>query len=199
LPDAPLPWYQTGMRDPRNDPFAKSDRLRPLIPAEEIARRTSELGAQISADYRGTDLVLVSVLKGSFLFLADLIRQITVPLEIDFMRVRSYGARTETSGVVEITADLTGPVEGKRVLFVEDIVDTGLTMTYLMKNIGTRHPRDVRLCTLLHKPERKLVEVPIDYLGFTIPNQFVVGYGLDYDEKYRNLPYIATIDDEPPV
>jgi hypoxanthine phosphoribosyltransferase len=186
------------MPNPKHDPSATIDRLRPLIPEEEIRKRVRELGAQISADYKGTDLLLVSVLKGGFLFLADLIRQITVPLELDFMRVRSYGTRTETSGVVEISADLTGPVEGKRVLFVEDIVDTGLTMTYLFSNIKTRHPVDIKLCALLYKPDRKLVEVPIDYLGFTIPNQFVVGYGLDYAEKYRNLPYIATMDDEPP-
>jgi len=186
------------MRDAKHDPFASVDRLRPLIREEEIRKRTEELGAQITADYKGSELLLVSVLKGGFLFLADLIRQITIPMELDFMRVRSYGSRTETTGVVEITADLTGPVEGKRVLFVEDIVDTGLTMTYLMRNIKTRHPVDIKVCSLLYKPERKLVDVPIDYLGFTIPNQFVVGYGLDYAEKHRNLPYIATMDDEPP-
>jgi hypoxanthine phosphoribosyltransferase len=182
----------------KSDRLAPLDRLRPLITEEEIKRRVKELGAQISADYKGSELLLVSVLKGGFLFLADLIRQITIPLEIDFMRVRSYGSGTETSGVVEITADLTGPVEGKRVMFVEDIVDTGLTMTYLMRNVKTRHPVDIKLCALLYKPERKLVDVPIDYLGFTIPNQFVVGYGLDYAEKYRNLSYIATMDDERP-
>ena len=181
------------------DPLATIDRLRPLITADEIRQRTREMGAKVSADYKGKDLLLVSVLKGGFVFLADLVRTITIPLEIDFMRVRSYGARTESSGVVEITADLTAPVEGKHVLFVEDIVDTGLTMTYLMRNIRTRHPADVKLCSLLYKPDRKLVDVPIEYLGFTIPNQFVVGYGLDYDEKHRNLPYIATMDDEPPT
>ncbi|MBI5489237.1 MAG: hypoxanthine phosphoribosyltransferase [Deltaproteobacteria bacterium] len=186
------------MPNAKRDPFASIDRLRPLISEEEIRIRTRELGAKISADYKGSDLLLVSVLKGGFVFLADLVRTIDIPLELDFMRVRSYGARSESSGVVEITADLTGPVEGKRVLFVEDIVDTGLTMTYLMRNIKTRHPADVKLCALLYKPERKLVDVPIDYLGFTIPNQFVVGYGLDYAEKHRNLPYIATLDDEPP-
>jgi hypoxanthine phosphoribosyltransferase len=186
------------MPNSKRDRLAPLDRLRPLITEEEIKRRVKELGAQISADYKGSELLLVSVLKGGFLFLADLIRQITIPLEIDFMRVRSYGSGTETSGVVEITADLTGPVEGKRVMFVEDIVDTGLTMTYLMRNVKTRHPVDIKLCSLLYKPERKLVDVPIDYLGFTIPNQFVVGYGLDYAEKYRNLSYIATMDDERP-
>ena len=182
----------------KRDSFASIDRLRPLISEDEIRTRTRELGAKISADYKGTDLLLVSVLKGSFVFLADLVRAIDVPLELDFMRLRSYGTGSESSGVVEITADLTGPVEGKHVVFVEDIVDTGLTMTYLMRNIKTHHPADVNLCSLLYKPERKLVDVPIDYLGFTIPNQFVVGYGLDYAEKYRNLPYIATMDDEPP-
>jgi hypoxanthine phosphoribosyltransferase len=186
------------MPNSKRDRLAPLDRLRPLITEEEIKRRVKELGAQISADYKESELLLVSVLKGGFLFLADLIRQITIPLEIDFMRVRSYGSGTETSGVVEITADLTGPVEGKRVMFVEDIVDTGLTMTYLMRNVKTRHPVDIKLCSLLYKPERKLVDVPIDYLGFTIPNQFVVGYGLDYAEKYRNLSYIATMDDERP-
>lgn len=182
----------------KHDPLASPDRLRPLISAEEIQKRCRELGARLSADYKGSELVMVSVLKGGFIFLADLVRHVSIPMELDFMRVRSYGSRTESSGVVEITADLTGPVEGKRVLFVEDIVDTGLTMTYLIRNLSTRHPIDIKVCSLLYKPERKLVDVPIEYLGFTIPNQFVVGYGLDYDEKYRNLPYIATMDDEPP-
>jgi hypoxanthine phosphoribosyltransferase len=186
------------MRDAKHDPLVNQDRLRPLISEAEIQERVRELGAQISADYKGSNVVLVSVLKGGFIFLADIIRHVTIPMELDFMRVRSYGSRTETSGVVEITADLTGPVEGKRVMFVEDIVDTGLTMTYLMRNVKTRHPVDIKLCSLLYKPERKLVDVPIDYLGFTIPNQFVVGYGLDYSEKYRNLSYIATMDDERP-
>ncbi|MBN1771783.1 MAG: hypoxanthine phosphoribosyltransferase, partial [Deltaproteobacteria bacterium] len=169
------------MANPKRDPFTSPDRLRPLISADEIRNRCRELGARISADYKGTELVMVSVLKGGFIFLADLVRHVSIPMELDFMRVRSYGSRTESTGVVEITADLTGPVEGKRVLFVEDIVDTGLTMTYLMRNISTRHPVDVKVCSLLYKPERKLVDVPIEYLGFTIPNQFVVGYGLDYD------------------
>jgi len=186
------------MRDSNPDPFASKERLTTLIAQDEIARRVRELGAEISRDYREGDLVLLSVLKGSFMFLADLVRTIDVPLTVDFMRVRSYGSRTETSGVVEITADLTAPVQGKHVLFVEDIVDTGLTMAYLVDNIRTRRPLDVRICSLLHKPARKLVETRIDYLGFTIPDRFVVGYGLDYGEKFRNLPYIGTIEDEPP-
>lgn len=187
------------MRNSDPDPFASKERLVVLVPEDEIARRVREMGAEISRDYRGSDLVLVCVLKGSFMFLADLIRAIDIPVTVDFMRVRSYGSRTETSGVVEITADLTAPVQGKRVLFVEDIVDTGLTMAYLVDNVRTRRPDEIRVCSLLHKPARKLVETRIDYLGFTIPDRFVVGYGLDFEERYRNLPHIATIEDEPPM
>jgi hypoxanthine phosphoribosyltransferase len=186
------------MKTPHDDPFRTGDRLVTLVSEQEIAAKVKELGARITEDYRNTPVVLVSVLKGGFMFLADLMRAIQLPIEVDFMRVRSYGSRTETSGVVEITADLTAPVQGKRVLFVEDIVDTGLTMAYLIKNLKTRNPIDLKICSLLYKPDRKLVDVPVDYLGFTIPNQFVVGYGLDYDEKYRNLGRICTLDDEHP-
>jgi hypoxanthine phosphoribosyltransferase len=185
------------MRDSNPDPFATKDRILTLVSQDEVARRVKELGAQISRDYRDGNLVLVGVLKGCFIFLADLMRCIDVPHQVDFMRVRSYGSRTESSGVVEITADLTAPVQGRRVLIVEDIVDTGLTMAYLVENLRTRRPADVRICSLLHKPARKLVETRIDYLGFTIPDKFVVGYGLDFDEKYRNLPFIGAIEDEP--
>lgn len=186
-------------RNSSPDPFATRERLVPLISADEITQKVRELGGRISRDYAGSEVVLVTVLKGAFMFLADLIRAVDIPVSVDFMRVRSYGPRTETSGVVEITADLSAPVQGKRVLFVEDIVDTGLTMAYLIDNIRTRRPDDVRICALLHKPARKLVETHIDYLGFEIPDRFVVGYGLDYDEQYRHLPYIAMIEDGPPL
>ena len=182
------------MRDSNPDPFATEERLTTLIGQDEIARRVKEMGAEISRDYPDGDLVLVGILKGSFLFLADLVRAIDVPVAIDFMRVRSYGSRTESSGVVEISADLTSPVQGKHVLFVEDIVDTGLTMAYLQEFLKTRHPRSVKLCALLHKPERILKPVHIDYLGFTIPNKFVVGFGLDYEQRCRNLPYIGEVE-----
>ncbi len=164
-----------------------------FIPAERLQARVAELGQRITEDYRGKDLVLVVVLKGSFIFAADLARHIDLPLSVDFLGVRSYEDSTETSGVVQITSDLSRPIEGKDVLVVEDIVDTGLTMDYLLENLRTRHPRSVRLVTLLHKPARTRVHVPIDYLGFEIPDAFVVGYGLDYAQRYRNLPYLGVL------
>ncbi len=158
--------------------------------------RVRELGAEITRDYAGvSDLVVVPILKGSFLFAADLIRRIEVDLSVEFLGLRSYGAGTESSGVVQITYDLTQPVTGRDVLIVEDIVDTGLSMRYLLENLATRQPRSVKLCALLHKPARSRVKVPIDYLGFTIEDRFVVGYGLDYAEKYRNLPYIGVLEE----
>jgi hypoxanthine phosphoribosyltransferase len=169
-------------------------RPRVLLSAEQIAARTRELGAQISQDYAARSLVLVPVLKGSFVFAADLARAIEGPLRIDFLGVRSYGAGTESSGVVQITHDLARPIEGEDVLLVEDIVDTGLTVAHLMSLLQTRGPRSVRVCALLHKPSRARVAAAVDYLGFTIEDRFVVGYGLDYDERYRNLPYIGVID-----
>lgn len=171
-----------------------SERLVPMISAEEIRARTKELGKQITEDYQGKDLVLVSVLKGSFIFAADLIREIDLHCRIDFLGVRSYGAGTETSGVVQITNDLSRPIEGKDVIIVEDIVDTGLTIAHLMDLFRTRNPLSVKVCSLLHKPARARVQVPVDYLGFTIEDKFVVGYGLDFDEKYRNLPYVGIVE-----
>jgi len=164
-----------------------------LLAAEQIARRIGELGEQIARDYRDRDLVVVVVLKGSFMFAADLVRSIDLPMEIDFLGVRSYGDSTQTSGIVQITSDLTRPIEGKDVLLVEDIVDTGLTLRFLLDNLATRAPRSLRLCALLHKPSRARVQVPLDYLGFSIDNVFVVGYGLDHAQRHRNLPYVGVL------
>ncbi len=165
-----------------------------MLSAEAIAARVAALGETITRDYRdSSELVVVPILKGSFLFASDLIRQIDLDLSVEFLGLRSYGAGTESSGVVQITYDLTTSISGKDVLVVEDIVDTGLTMQYLRTNLATRNPRSVKLCSLLHKPARSRVPIPIDYLGFTIEDRFVVGYGLDYAEKYRNLPYIGVI------
>ena len=169
-------------------------KLRTLIDAQTIAARVKELGAEITNAHRGQDVVVVCVLKGSILFCADLVRHIDLPLTIDFLGLRSYENGTETTGVVQITSDLTKPVEGKDVIVVEDIVDTGLTMKYLLQNLETRRPRSVRLASLLHKPARTRVPVKIDYLGFTIEDVFVIGYGLDYAQQYRNLPYIGVLD-----
>ncbi len=169
-------------------------KIRTLIDQETIAKRVREMGAEITKQYEGKELVLVTVLKGSFVFAADLARAIDLEVSVDFLGLRSYGAGTESSGVVQITSDLTKPVADKHVLVVEDIVDTGLTMAYLMENLATRHPASVKLASLLHKPARARVAVPIDYLGFTIDDVFVIGYGLDYAEKFRNLPYIGVVE-----
>ena len=163
------------------------------ISAEKIAARVQELGAQISREYAGKELVLVGVLKGSFIFMADLARAISADVRVEFLGVQSYGDETTSSGVVQITFDLTKPIDGKHVLIVEDIVDTGLTMDYLLEQMRTRHPASVKLCALLHKPSRMKKPCVIDYLGFTIPDLFVIGYGLDYAQKYRNLPYIGVL------
>jgi len=165
--------------------------LEPLFSAEKIAKRVSELGAEIERDYREKDLVLLGVLKGSYIFMSDLGRAIDLPVSIDFIGLSSYGEATESSGVVKITSDLTKPIERKHVLIVEDIVDTGLTMRYLLDNLATRRPASVKLCTLLHKPSRARTRIPIDYLGFEIEDRFVVGYGLDAADKYRNVPFIG--------
>jgi hypoxanthine phosphoribosyltransferase len=167
--------------------------LTPLISAEQIARRVREIGAQIERDYQGKELVLLGVLKGSYMFISDLARTIDLPLSIDFIGLSSYGEATESSGVVKITSDLAKPIENKHVLIVEDIVDTGLTMRYLLDNLATRRPASVKLCTLLHKPSRARTRIPIDYLGFQIEDRFVVGYGLDHDDKYRNVPFIGVL------
>ena len=158
------------------------------------ADKTAELGARSSRDYEGKNLVVIGILKGSFMFLSDLVKRVTVPMVIDFMKVSSYGSSTEHSGVVQILLDISKPVEGKHVLVVEDIVDTGLTMKYLLENLETRHPASVKVCSLLEKPARARVKINIDYLGFTIPDKFVIGYGLDWEEKYRNLPYVGYIE-----
>ena len=164
-----------------------------LIDAATLQKRIAELGEQISADYANRDLALIGILKGSFVFLSDLSRALTVECTIDFLGLSSYGHRTTTSGVVQITSDLTSPIEGRDVLVVEDIIDTGLTMRYLLENLSTRKPRSIKVCTLLHKPARTQVAVPIDYTGFTIEDHFVIGYGLDYDKRYRELPHIASV------
>jgi hypoxanthine phosphoribosyltransferase len=165
-----------------------------LLSTEQIAARVRELGAQITKDYEGRRLVLVSVLKGSFIFTADLCRAIDTQLRIEFLGVRSYGEGTSSSGVVQITQDLSKPIEGEDILIVEDIVDTGLTIAHLLELFHTRHPASIKVCSLLHKPARTKVEVPIDYLGFTIEDRFVVGYGLDWAERYRNLPFINVVE-----
>ncbi len=168
--------------------------VRTLLSAEQIAARVRELGAEITRAYEGRKLVLVCVLKGSFVFAADLARAIDLPLRVEFLGVRSYGSGTESSGVVQITHDLSKPIEGEDLLIVEDIVDTGLTIAHLLELLSTRHPRDIRVCSLLHKPSRERKKVPIHYLGFTIDDEFVVGYGLDWAETYRNLPFLGIVE-----
>lgn len=169
------------------------ENVRVLIDAATIADKVRELGARITEEYRGRELVLVPVLKGSFVFAADLARAIDIPMSIDFFGCRSYEGQ-ESSGVVQTTLDLTRPIEGKDVIIVEDIVDTGLTMAYMLENLETRRPHSLKLASLLHKPARTRVPVDIDYLGFTIDDVFVVGYGLDFDERYRNLPYLGILE-----
>jgi len=163
--------------------------------AEQIAQRVKALGKEITDDYRGGDLVILALLKGSFVFAADLIRAIDLPLRVEFLGLASYGAGTKSTGAVQITQDLTSPIVDEDVLVVEDIVDSGLTLSYLLRQLDTRGPRSVKVCALLHKPARTKQEVPIHYLGFTIPDEFVVGYGLDHAQAYRNLPYLGILDD----
>jgi hypoxanthine phosphoribosyltransferase len=170
-----------------------ANELEQMFSAEEIANRVRELGARIERDYQGKELVLLGVLKGSYIFISDLARAIDLPLTVDFIGLSSYGEATESSGVVKITSDLAQPIEAKHVLIVEDIVDTGLTMRYLLDNLATRRPASVKLCTLLHKPSRARTRIPIDYLGFQIEDRFVVGYGLDHGDKYRNVPFIGVL------
>lgn len=169
----------------------------PLLSEQQIAGRIAQLGRQITADYRDKSLTALVVLKGSFMFCADLLRQIDVPLHVEFMGLRSYGNKTSSSGVVQITMDTKHPLEGEHVLIIEDIVDTGLTLDYLKNNLSTRNPASIALATLLHKPARQIKDVPIDYLGFEIEDKFVVGYGLDFAGKYRNLPEIGYLDPPP--
>ena len=167
---------------------------RVLIPASDLTARVAELGRQIGDDYAGRTPMLVGVLKGAVVFLADLMRAIDAPCECDFIAVSSYGASTRSSGIVELTKDLSVPIEGRDVLIVEDIVDTGRTLAYLLRNLETRQPRTLRVCTLLDKVSRREVPVPLDYVGFAIPDEFVVGYGLDFAGLYRNLPYLGVLD-----
>ena len=170
------------------------ERLTTMLSAEKIALRVAELGSEIARDYTDRNLVLVCVLKGSFVFASDLARTIDLPLRIDFLGVRSYGQGTESTGVVQITQDLSRPIENEDVLLVEDIVDTGLTIAHLINLLRTRAPASIKVCALLHKPARARVKVGIDYLGFTIDDHFVVGYGLDFAERHRNLPYIGILE-----
>jgi hypoxanthine phosphoribosyltransferase len=164
-----------------------------LLTDTQIASRVAELGVQLARDYDGRDPVLVSVLKGSIIFLADLVRAMEIPLSVDLMEVSSYGASTETSGQVRILKDLSRPIEGRHVVVVEDIIDTGLTLNYLLRYLRDKGPASLGICCLLDKPARRLAPIEIDYRGFTIPDRFVIGYGLDYDERYRNLPYIGVL------
>jgi hypoxanthine phosphoribosyltransferase len=167
-----------------------------MISEEEIAKRVKELGKQLTEDYKGKELLVVGILKGCMLFLSDLVRTIELPLTMDFMVVSSYGATTKSSGVVRIIKDLEREIEGKDVLIVEDIVDTGLTLSYLVENFKARNPKSVRVCSLLDKPDRRKAQVDIQYVGFKIPDEFVVGYGLDYGENYRNLPFVCVLKPE---
>ncbi len=164
-----------------------------LVSAEDLQRRVRELAAEISSDYAARDLVLVGVLKGAVFFLSDLMRQLAIPVEVDFMAVASYGSATKSSGVVRILKDLDAAIEGRDVLIVEDIVDSGLTLQYLLRNLAGRNPRSLEVCALLIKPERQKVDLPTRYVGFEIPNRFAIGYGLDHRERYRNLPCVAAL------
>ena len=170
----------------------EGERIEVLLPEERLRARIAEMGAAITRDYQGRPLKLVGVLKGSFMFMADLARAIDLPIKVDFIGTTSYQG-TSTTGVVRITNDLSRPIDGEHVLLVEDIVDTGLTMKYLLENLATRQPASVRICALLRKPSRAKVEIPVDYVGFDIPDDFVVGFGLDCDGRFRNLPYIGVV------
>jgi hypoxanthine phosphoribosyltransferase len=165
-----------------------------LVPAEDLRRRVRELAQEISRDYEGKELLLIGVLKGAVFFLSDLMRDLEIPVQVDFMAVASYGSATKSSGVVRILKDLDAAIEGRDVLIVEDIVDSGLTLQYLLRNLAGRNPASLEVCALLIKPERRKVELQTRYVGFEIPNRFAIGYGLDYDERYRNLPYVAALE-----
>ena len=167
-----------------------------LVDEESLRTRVAELGEEISTDYAGRDLLLVGVLKGAVFFMADLMRQLTVPCEVDFMAISSYGAASDSSGVVRILKDLDIPIENRHVLVVEDIIDSGLTLSYLMRNLQARRPASLEVCALLTKPDRREIDVPVRYVGFEIPNRFVVGYGLDFAERYRNLPYVGVLQED---
>jgi hypoxanthine phosphoribosyltransferase len=166
-----------------------------LIDEDALAGRITELADEVSNDYAGRDLLLIGVLKGAVFFMADLMRQITVPCEVDFMAISSYGGSTDSSGVVRILKDLDINIRERDVLVVEDIIDSGLTLQYLMRNLSSREPASLEVCALLTKPERREIDVPVRYVGFEIPNRFVIGYGLDFGERYRNLPYVGVLND----
>lgn len=171
------------------------DKIRVLIPEDDVNRKISEIAAQISQDYAGREVHLICILKGGVFFTCELAKRLTIPVSLDFMSVSSYGSGTQSSGVVKIIKDLDEPLEGKNVLIVEDIIDSGRTLAYLMEILEKRGPKSIRLCTLLDKPERRVKkQVKVDYTCFSIPDEFVVGYGLDYDQKYRNLPYIGVVE-----
>ena len=174
----------------------REDVLKTLISQEEIAAKVKEMGAKITKDDQGSNLMLVTVLKGAVVFLADIMREIDVPAEIDFMVVSSYGAGVKSSGVVKIVKDLDVPLAGKDILIIEDILDSGLTLSYIKELLTSRGPKSIKIATLLDKPDRRNVDLKADYIGFTVPDEFVIGYGLDYDEKYRNLPYIGILKPE---
>jgi hypoxanthine phosphoribosyltransferase len=167
-----------------------------LIDEETLSARIAELGAEVSADYHGRDLLLIGVLKGAVFFMADLMRHLTVQCEVDFMAISSYGDSTDSSGIVRILKDLDINIEGRDVLVVEDIIDSGLTLSYLMRNLESREPASLEVCALMTKPARREIDVPVRYIGFEIPNRFVVGYGLDFGERYRNLPYVGVLSEE---
>jgi len=168
-----------------------------LVRPEDLQRRVRELGAELSTDYAGRDMLMIGVLKGAVLFMADLMRELTVPCEIDFMAVSSYGSATDSSGVVRILKDLDSSIEDRDVVLVEDIIDSGLTLHYLLRNLRARDPRSLEVCALLTKPERRRVDLPVKYVGFEIPNRFAVGYGLDHAQRHRNLPYVAALANGP--
>jgi hypoxanthine phosphoribosyltransferase len=166
-----------------------------LVQQDELEHRVAALGEEVSRDYEGRTLLLIGVLKGAMFFLSDLMRQVDVPCEVDFMAVASYGSSTDSSGVVRILKDLDASIQGRDVLIVEDIVDSGLTLSYLLRTLAARDPASLEVCALLTKPERRKVDLPIRYVGFEIPNRFVIGYGLDYAERYRNLPYVGVLNE----
>ncbi|NMA85183.1 MAG: hypoxanthine phosphoribosyltransferase [Epulopiscium sp.] len=171
-------------------------KIEQLISQEEIQSRVKEIGAQISKDYAGEEICLICVLKGGIMFMVDLAKEITIPVTMDFMAVSSYGNEQVSSGIVKIVKDLDDPIEGKHVLIVEDIIDSGRTLHYLINMLKERNPASIEICTLLDKPEQRLVDVPVAYVGFVIPDQFVLGYGLDYEQRYRNLPYVGVVKPE---
>lgn len=172
-----------------------ADKIRVLVSEEEVGKRIKEVGEQISKDYEGQEVHVICVLKGGVFFMCELAKRITVPLSMDFMSVSSYGNEKQSSGVVKIVKDLDEALEGKNVIIVEDIIDSGRTLSYLVEILKKRNPKSLKICTLLDKPERRVTDVKVDYVGFNIPDEFVVGYGLDFAQKYRNLPFIGVVEE----